>query len=396
MKHFVKRLAACCLAGAYGLACRWVRPSSRRIVFFSYPDFADNSYHLYRYLAQEVAGYQLVWLTHQAPDKALVARIVALGGANQVLVLKRWSLRGLVCFVGAHLSFHTHGTYFFVKPARRRTLVNLWHGMPIKAIAYLDGQAEVQVACSDYVLATSTYFQPIMADAFRVPLSHSLVTGLPRNDQLREVDGPRRSQLLAELGIPVVNRLIVWLPTYRVSRAGGFRQDATSEHFLDELPADFLRQLDVLAQAAGVSILIKLHPMDCLNDALPVLNLRNISLWGAQAWAQSTVDLYELLACSDALVSDVSSVAIDYLLLKKNVGVFATALQCYSRETLIDLDELRRVTVAIKTPEDVLRVLSAPSPSAQSLEVFHACLGSADQRLACERIKDYFIAGKRP
>ena len=91
---------------------------------------------------------------------------------------------GFYYFFRAKYIFHSHGTFSFVVPTKSKIVCNLWHGMPIKNIAYLDKGFKYIVNHSDYVIATSKLFAYIMAAAFRTNFENVLVTGLPRNDVL--------------------------------------------------------------------------------------------------------------------------------------------------------------------------------------------------------------------
>lgn len=46
--------------------------------------------------------------------------------------LKVESVRGWWAYLRSSTVLHTHGTYSLIKPAASKTVVNLWHGMPIK------------------------------------------------------------------------------------------------------------------------------------------------------------------------------------------------------------------------------------------------------------------------
>ena len=53
--------------------------------------------------------------------------------------------------------------------------INLWHGMPLKNIGYLDTNKIIPK--SNYLISTSLVFQEIMRKAFKIEAENVLITG---------------------------------------------------------------------------------------------------------------------------------------------------------------------------------------------------------------------------
>lgn len=379
----------------YCIACRLLSRRHNRISFISFPDASDNSWHLYRFLMGDLARTEFVWLVQ---DTACEEKIKSFGNVagNKVTVVKRWSVKGGYYFLTSRIVFYTHGTYFFVGPSPYApVLVNLWHGMPIKNIGFMDGKDVSNVAHSDYLLATSDFYRDIMANSFGISRKKVLVCGLPRNDVfLKQVES--RDVIFERMKIPIANKIIVWLPTYRVSVVGDIRKDSTSNGFLDELADGFLGNLNALACLNNFNVIIKLHPMDSLNTSSHDAGLENIVFLNALEWKEMGVDLYDLLSVSDALVSDVSSVIIDYLSSGNSIGVIAKALDSYKRSTTFDLDELRVLVTQISTPGDFVGLLNGRAVSPVVMER-RRNLNSKERgsEEACLSISRFFCADLR-
>lgn len=159
-----------------------------RIVFISFPPASDNSWYLYKHALNELENFEFIWLidsdSHEIKNKIL-SEAEKSPNHNTVKVLQRWSLRGLNAFSSLKFVFHTHGSYFFVAPSiLAPTIVNLWHGMPIKAIGHLDKNLKKNFTYSDYCIAISEYYQKLMAKAFGLSENQVLPTGLPRDEIL--------------------------------------------------------------------------------------------------------------------------------------------------------------------------------------------------------------------
>lgn len=138
-------------------------------------------------------------------------------GEKTVLV-KKDSCKGLWWFCRARYVFFTHRCFMYSFPPNVIS-VNIWHGMPIKRIGWM--LEDNRGISSDYALATSPFWAEIMDRSMR-PKQPSLTCGLPRNDRLFS----DRAEIFEKLGLAPNQRLLVWLPTYRKSVRGEFRQTA--------------------------------------------------------------------------------------------------------------------------------------------------------------------------
>jgi CDP-glycerol glycerophosphotransferase (TagB/SpsB family) len=273
-----------------------------RIVFISYPDAADNSLAMFRYLQGRPEHRDVIWLVSRE-DSAIAMR---LQGAR---LITRRSLRGMAALASARLVFHTHGLPRYVNRRSDQVIVNLWHGMPLKKISALhDDKSSVPIG--DYAIATSELFRRVMARAFLLPPERVLVTGQPRNDGL--------FRAMSDHGIPL------WMPTFRHSHENAVRWDSllSPEGFIR-----ILRDVDTELVARDLRLSLKLHPMDLLNSVLrPDFDAIDVIFGHDQR--QSVEDL---LAGSSALITDYSSAAIDYLVLQRPIGYFCPDLDQYTR-----------------------------------------------------------------
>ena len=117
------------------------------------------------------------------------------------------------------------------------------------------------------------------------------------------------------------SRLVMWLPTYRRSVRGDLRHEGTVDA---QEPGGIKRfdpdRFDALLQEHDAVCVIKLHPMADRVD-YPVGSDR-VLVWTEGEVEADGATTYSLLARADVLVSDISSVWVDYLLLNRPI-VFA-------------------------------------------------------------------------
>lgn len=276
-------------------------PKGNHAVIYGWPDYADNL------LAVE-AGLR----------KSEVSRVILLMGnpdapvpyelGEKTIRVRKNSLIGLFWFLTARYVFFTHPCFVRCFP-KNVISINLWHGMPIKRIGRMlkdhDGIR------SQHVLATSPFWARIMEESM-TPWHSALDTGLPRNDRLfMKPDQPRET-----LGMREHQKLIVWLPTYRQSVRGEIRQDGHEYHNVFAMPDIDVEALNAFLAAHNAMLLVKPHPMAVFDQTQEWSHLKIVG----HGWLRNNrLSLYQTLAAADVLVSDISSVVIDFLLLDRPI-----------------------------------------------------------------------------
>lgn len=325
--------------------------AARRVCYRSHPDYTDNAYYVYRHALRTRHDLEHVWLVR---DRGLADRIrrefealthAAGTRGHRLRIVNRRSVAGYWLYLRSRSVFHTHGTYPFSKFAPRRAIVCLWHGMPIKRVGRLNRDTPNPFPTFGTVhVATSRFFRDIVASAFAVPPERVRVTGLPRCDALR-ADADRsaaQAEVRHALGLSADRRLVLWLPTYRSDRQRGLVRFAGRRSFLDDLPTGMLESLDRACAAHGCCIVVKLHPFDVLNDAPMPTQFSNLRWLRSEDWLQSGIQLYDLVAASDGLLSDVSSILVDYLVTGRLIGIVGFDPSTYTRGLTVPADYLTR------------------------------------------------------
>lgn len=367
-----------------------------RITFISFPDLSDNSWHLYKYAVENLNAYEIVWLV-QKNDSSFSekAEKVNSSNKNKIRIVKRWSVKGFLLFCNSKIVFHTHGTYFFIKSTfNAPILVNLWHGMPIKAIGFLDKKQKKDFCYSDFTLATSKKYKKIMSQVFGMPEEHVLVTGLPRNDVLYHgINNTEKNKILDKLKITSQEKILLWLPTYRVSSFGDIRTDALNSSFLDDLEANFLEELNYLCIKNSIKVVIKLHPMDSITSKMKQNIFSNILFYHAVAWTELNIDLYDVISLSKGVITDFSSVMIDCLPTKIKVGFMSQSLLNYNRKTVISIENLLESIYKINSPDDFIKMID-DHQATQFYNLIDKANFNESKGNSCHLILDRFLSNK--
>ncbi len=245
---------------------------------------------------------------------------------------------------------------------RKTKIIQLWHGIPLKKIAYDDTIFSFQhnetslwwqlrrtligifLPFLDYVnkpsliLALSNETKMIFEKAFRVRGNKVVVLGYPRNDTL--LDGTNHSETTAR-------RKVIYAPTFRgtvSSRFDLFLQFGFDTEKLEEFLASENMMLD-----------IKLHPFN--NPSAELLE----SLKKAQHINfLETDDIYQVLGNYDYLITDYSSIYFDYLLLERPIIFSPFDMDLYTendREFYYNYDQITPGPKA-KNWDEVIRQLA--------------------------------------
>lgn len=216
----------------------------------------------------------------------------------------RLVLKSGVWFTSAGLPVYGLGV------GKKHSIINLWHGVPLKKIALMENQLGLSryyfrwIFSNNYkyILTTSDELKGLMADSFGVCEDKIKVWGQPRNDYLfHEID---RTVCLKEIygSLPEYEKLVLYAPT--------FREYGTTEIFPF---SDFdLQELDEYLEKNKILIFLRMHISE---ENVNVLLSKRILCMNADV----VDDVTEILNIFDMLITDYSSIYIDYLLLNRPI-----------------------------------------------------------------------------
>lgn len=211
--------------------------------------------------------------------------------------------------------------------------IELWHGFTIKALYFMSQEKnERGLASSKHdifkkktaVCSMSHLYSVFMGSCLHLDFNKFNITGYPRNDMIFKSDGKK---MLEQLIGPVKQRKILfYVPTYRESL---YTKNGDSAAFINDMRGydeaifnDFLDKNDIL-------FLYKQHAVQ-LNRKM-FKDSKNIIEITDDMLHTSDVDLYEILNSVDVLISDYSSIIIDFLLTDKPIILTPLDLDQYSK-----------------------------------------------------------------
>lgn len=300
------------------------QPLQKSIVIESHNDFDENGGAFYNYLIKHGYNkdYKIVWLLkHQIPNN-LPENVIAfpLYGPSWKKALNisraKYILTDQDC-IGSNRKdqvsiYLTHGGFGLKK----------WRGkmhLPYNL---------------SYALMSSKALAPIERynDGIENYPVKSLILGFPEHDIFYE----KTDDELLKVTKHQYSKVILWMPTFRKSidgrNDGTFRENIgvpviTDLNEFNKLNS-YLKQKDVL-------LIIKIHPMQDIST-LKIKSLSNIKVLTGEDVKKLNINNYKLMKDTDALISDYSSAAYDYMHLNRPIGFTMDDVKTYKLGLIVD------------------------------------------------------------
>lgn len=210
--------------------------------------------------------------------------------------------------------------------SKKTIYINTWHGTALKHIGIDENNLKVNFKTSkaNIMFAQSDYDKKIFSHVFNIPEHNIVVCGLPRNDELANLEKSEIINIKKKLGIPLDKKIILYAPTFRE-----YNRDSCG--CILSPPMDLKKWEDKLAN--NFILLFRAHYE--INKVLNLVDndfVKNYS---------SYENLNDLLKISDILISDYSSIMIDYSILERPIFNFIYDYDVYKekRGLYFDLKE---------------------------------------------------------
>lgn len=287
---------------------------SKKIMFESNSEIKDNSKELFlKALELGLNGrYKLVWAVENPEECAENYK-----NCNNVYFVKKkktksLSLRFWYHSCTAKYCFYTHNLLGQRTKGGQKNIF-LTHGTPIKDTR---GMFWAPYENTD-IISTSEFAAYLRCKTFEGGNDIVRILGFPRNDCLFKSD-KKTDNYFNKIK---KDKFIIWLPTFKRHNISVDRQDfdENKDSDISILSPDFMENLNKYLNKKNILLLIKYHPSQNL-DYVSLKSYSNLITLTNEQLEKNNVDLYSLMGKSDALITDFSSVYIDYLLVDKPIG----------------------------------------------------------------------------
>lgn len=309
----------------YGILARlihlFVSTNSRHWVFSADngKSYREGSKYLMEYMLKHHTDYNCVFI---AQNKDLVTQLCNRG----IPCCYQYSLKGVYVISKASCIFYTHSAHdlFYDFKKNNRRYFYLIHGQPLKIASLALSQgcdyweklnpqnklvslirkkirqlliSDTEIVDAEFVSACSDFLKPFLEkdQANLVPVK---ILGMPRNDGLFDHERMQKEKWIEGLDGKFV---ITYMPTHRLYGHG------------EVTPTPFINRPDVQSwfKENNIVFLMKQHPnmIPKLKDNIDTETIKDITKLG--------LDPQVVIYHSDVLITDFSSVWMDYLLLRR-------------------------------------------------------------------------------
>lgn len=301
------------------------RPFQNVIMMESHNDFDSNCGAFYEYLIKNHFNekYKIVWIIKNSPPKDLPENVYCYDEKKPSF------MKAYYMCTSKYRFFDNHPIQ---KVRAEQISVYLTHG----SFGLKNFKGNIRLPDDlNYCLCPSENVAGILGDQFmlREPKKVQIFLGYPSHDVFYS-DEPGD---LRKLTKHEYKKVILWMPTFRKHRMH-IRNDSNGNLPLG-IPIfqnmDELIPLNELLQAGDSLLIIKIHPKQEL-ESTTVESMSNITVLNGITVKELGVDNYRLMKDTDALISDYSTAAYDYLHANKPIAYTMDDVTDYKIGLVVD------------------------------------------------------------
>ena len=380
----MKVLGSIARALAYGLTR--ILPKSQTAILRGFPSYEDNLIAIYCALSVRHID-RIVWVVNDLSVEPPVPL------SPNTRLVKRGSVQDFYYSMTSRFLFITHGHFLRNTPSNQ-ICINLWHGIPFKAIGKTQGR---EGRSDTFLIATSDFTRNIFVQAFGTDKERIIITGQARTDRMLAVV---REEIWhrAFPGTPLPKKIFFWLPTFR--QTPHFEGHSDGSLFDNVFNcSDFSETAfnEALKEQNAVC-LVKPHPMAARKSMADRSNIRYIN----EDWLLARrLSLYELVGATDCLISDVSSIIADFMLLDRPIILLFEDILAYASNRGFSFNPITDYLPAnvARNFEDFMTELRAvlgdqDNYASKRAELRHLFFDHLDAG-ASDRILDHVMGAKR-
>lgn len=271
-----------------------------------------------KYIAEEIIRqslpYDLVWLVNSMSTEI----------PSPIRKVKYSRIKAVYELSTARFFINNAKSLYPVKKKTGQTFIYIPHGQPGCKCAEADGNlpetwiknSKIHSSLTDVFVSMGTYHTKVLKDTFWIPENAEIwETGFPRNDNYYRDTEKLQRDIRKKLSLPEDTRVAFYAPT--------FRDNGT----ISAYDIDFIRVLDALEKKTGNKWLffVTLHGNFAWFKKPPYV-------FNERVWNMSDyTDIHELLLVADIVISDYSSVSLDFSHTRKPVFLYASDIDEYTK-----------------------------------------------------------------
>lgn len=313
------------LMGVYVAFYAFTHKIQKRLLFISYGglQYSDSPKVISERMHFLHPEYEIVWIFRNPEKKKVPPYVKKIKNYGFEFLKYMTTCCALVTNEDLHKGQYKREGQFFVQT---------WHAdRPLKKVLYqIEGYKEpvMDETLTDLCVAASDYGERMYREGFRYK-GEILKEGMPRNDGLINIDVKKCNRIKESLGIPMQQKILLFAPT--------FRDHKMHEAHLQEPLVDIHKVMDILngrgknSWVCFVRAHVGIRGIDIECDGKTYIDVTQYE------------DINDLYLVSDCLISDYSSCASDYILLKRPTILAIFDIQDYTRNARAIIDGFENV-----------------------------------------------------
>ena len=300
------------------------------VTFCSYPDFSSNARPLYKYMKKRYKNQMnFTWIVR---TDDMFNKLNKIG----IHVLKINTQEYFNYILKSNIIFSTHGDLIQDKP-NKCIYIDLWHGIVCKKSGFILDKIsnEEKDWCTkfskkvDYMIVPSEFWAILFASIFKIDKEQILELGYPKFDEFTKPNALKKLSKVLNQDLTKYSKIILYAPTFKSGVGRLDESDKNQSNIIDLKEYDNIKMLTYLKKK-NYLLCIKMHPSEeCVYK--DNIDKENIKIIKSKRLQELDITLNEILDATDVLVSDYSSLIVEYTFLKKPVICINTSLDIYSK-----------------------------------------------------------------
>lgn len=287
------------------------------IVFCSFPDYSSNAKALYEYMITKYKNdFNLIWAVNS--DK-----MVEILSNKGIETYKIGSNEYYNRIKNIDVFFTTHANITDEKNDNA-LYIELWHGIGGKSSGYMVNNlssedfkwySEIRKKI-DYMIVPSDFWRPIFSTIFNMQYNRVVPLGYPKLDPIINSRGKENLNKILNFNTNKFNKVIFYMPTFRSGCNRNQETTINQKNILNIEEYDEYKLLNFLKEN-NYLLCIKKHPSE--ENELNFIENNNVKVLKESDFENNGLTINEILNAADILITDYSSLGIDFLILNKPV-----------------------------------------------------------------------------